>query len=128
MGVRCDNCHTLWYKNSSRFKEVVQRCGGNFLTAIRLLNAPAFSEEDETMMDKFNHTPQQYVNEGSGRELITMVKHWLEFYREAKVSYVVSTHLHIDRSPISPFGNFLTRSFLCLVIENTRLLAGAWSC
>ena len=128
VGVRCDNCHTLWFKNSSRYKEVVQRRGGNFLTAIRLLNTPALSEEDEIMMDKFNRTPHQYVNEGSGRDLITMVKHRLEFYREAKVSYVVSTHLHLDRSPMFPFDHFLTRSFLCLVIENTRLSAGAWSC
>ena len=55
----------------------MQRRGGNFLTAIRLLNAPALSEEDETMMDKFNCTPQQYVNKGSGRDLIAMVKHQL---------------------------------------------------
>ena len=95
MGVRYDNCHTLWYKKNLQYKELVQHCGGNFMTAIRLLNTPSLSEEDETMMDKFNCTPQQYVNNESGRGLIDMVKHWLEFYREAKVSYVVSTHLNL---------------------------------
>ena len=37
------------------------------------------------------------MNEGSGRDLIKMVNHRLQFYREKKVSCVVSVILHPDR-------------------------------
>ena len=41
-------------------------------------------------MNKLIHTPGMSMNEGLGRDLVTMVKHCLEFYREAKLSCVVT--------------------------------------
>ena len=63
---------------------------------MRLLNL-ALSDEDEITINKLIRTPGLSMNEGSGRDLITMVKCRLEFYREAKVSCVVSVILHPGR-------------------------------
>ena len=59
-----------------------------------LLNSSALSEKDDTKMNKLICTPGLSMNEGSGRDLITMLKHWLELYHESKVSCVVSVILH----------------------------------
>ena len=57
---------------------------------MRLLNSLAFSDKDETKMNKLMRTPELWMNEGLGRDLVTIVKHCLEFYREAKLSCVVT--------------------------------------
>ena len=61
---------------------------------MRLLNSPVLSDEDETTMNKLICTPGLWMNEGSGRDLLKMAKHWIQVYREAKVSCVVSVILH----------------------------------
>ena len=65
---------------------------------MRLINSLTFYDEDETTMNKLICTHGMLTSEGSGRDLITMVKHWLELYHEEKVSCVVSVILH----PVRP--------------------------
>ena len=97
MGVRFNNCHAEWTNKNSGYKDFVQRRGRNFTSAMRLINSPALSDKDETTMNKLIHTYGLSMNKGLVRDLITMVNHWLELYREAKVSCVVSVILHQGR-------------------------------
>ena len=97
MVVCWDNCRAEWTNKSLGYKDFVQRRRRNFTSAMRLLNLLAFSYEDETTMNKLLFAPGMLMNEGSGRNLITMVKHRLEFYREAKVIFVVNVILHPGR-------------------------------
>ena len=48
-------------------------------------------------MNKLICTPRLSLDEGLGRDLITMVNHRLELYCEAKVSFVVSVIFHPGR-------------------------------
>ena len=64
---------------------------------MRLLNSPTLSNKYETRMNKLICTPGMWMNEGLGRDLITMMKHWFQFYREEKLSCVVSVILHPSR-------------------------------
>ena len=62
-----------------------------------LLNSAAFSDKNETTMNKLIRTPGLWMNKGSGRYFITVVKHWLKLYREEKLSCVVSVILYLGR-------------------------------
>ena len=97
MGVRCDNCREEWTNKISGYKNLVQCRRINFTSAMRLINSLAFSDKDETTMNKLIHTPGLWINEGSERDFIAMVKHWLQFYREEKLSCVVSVIFHTGR-------------------------------
>ena len=65
----------------------MKRRGGNFLSAVRILNALLLSDDDEAAIEIFAHMPAKWVNGVAGKELVSMVKHQLEFYNKAKVSY-----------------------------------------
>ena len=45
MGVRCNNCHAEWTNKSMGYKKLVQRCGRNFISAMRLPNSPALPDK-----------------------------------------------------------------------------------
>ena len=75
MGVCCNKCHAEWTNKSLGYKDLVQCRGINFTSAMRLINSPSFSDEDETTMNKLIFTPGLSMNEGSVRDMITMVKH-----------------------------------------------------
>ena len=97
IGVHLDNCHAEWTNKRLGYKDLVQRRRRNFTSAMRLLNFLALSDEDETTMNKLIFTPGLWTKKGLGRDLITMVNHWLQLYRETKVSCVVSVILHPGR-------------------------------
>ena len=81
MGVRCDNCHAEWTKKSSGYKDLVQRGGRNFTSAMRLINSLELSNEDKTTINKLIHIPRMWMNERPRRDLITMENHRLQLYR-----------------------------------------------
>ena len=85
-GIRCNECQTLWTSQSSAFKKIVRRRGGNLLTAERCLNAPVLSKDDANAMQKFIHNgPLLYFKEGPGTTLFQMLQHRILFYNQAKV-------------------------------------------
>ena len=97
MGVHCDNFHVDWTNKRSGYKDLVQSRGRNFTSVMRLLKSPALSDKDEITMNELICTPGMSTNKELVRDLITMVKHRLEFYHEAKVSFVVGVILHPGR-------------------------------
>ena len=44
MGGHFDNCHGDWTNKISGYKDLVQRRGRNFTSAMRLLNSPELSD------------------------------------------------------------------------------------